>query len=93
MLLSFLAILAMQPSSVRATSSRLRQLAAWGLSLGLLGFIPFLSPVALTLGVAALGETADGSKAGRGKAEAAVSLGAMGTIIWLLILTAYLVNR
>lgn len=69
------------------------KMAAWGLSLGLLGFIPFLSPVALALGMAALGETADGSRSGRGKAEAAVSLGAMGTIIWLLILTAYLVNR
>lgn len=69
------------------------RVAGWAITLALLGFIPFLSPVGLALGIASLGETADGSRSGRGKAEAAVSLGAMGTIAWLLILIAYLVNR
>lgn len=67
--------------------------ATAALTLALLGFIPLLSPIALLLGYVALGDTAEGLKSGRGKAEAAVSLGVMGTILWGLMLLAYLVNQ
>ena len=80
-------------SGYEAPRPEVSGMARWALGFSLLGFIPFLSPIGLGLGLGSLGETADGRRSGRGSAEAEVSLGAMGTIGWLLILTAYLFNR